>query len=789
MAPQFVVAPEAQDKEHLDFETLIADTSAWLIESSLGDLDGVIEATLDHIRKSFRADRCALLRVSEDQQVVNVAYASYAEGVSRVSGDVNLAEHYPWCARRLLVEHEPVIVSRMADLPAEAALDRASWVQLGTLSNLTIPILVGSAVRELIVIHTVFEERDWSHRYVPRLRLLGEALVNALERQQAFDSLRVSEARLERAAASGGSGCWELDTTTGQVWLTNVARRLYGLTPDEPVTYDRFISRIHPDDRNEVVAHLKAAISTDSRFDEQYRIVLDDGSVRWIHGTGRADGPTRLLGVSVDVTDRVEADREAREQSARVAAAVDVAELGFLEWRVGCGQPFLDTRMRDLLGIGIEVSQDIYELWFSRVHEHDRKALLEQRGRLLAGHFDRFAIEYRYDHPRRGWIWLRHTTRRLEDDRHGGAAYLITAILDITECRRREEDLRAALEEVSRLRQQCQRENIYLRQESRGRLGAELVIGRSPVIRRAVDLAEEVAGTNSTVLLIGETGTGKERFATLIHEASPRRARTIIRVNCSAIPDALIESELFGREKGAYTGALSKQVGRFELASGSTLFLDEISDLPLEMQVKLLRVLQERTIERLGSPRPLPVDVRIIAATNRDLEQAVTDGKFRSDLYYRVNVFPITIPPLRERLEDIPLLVEAFVDELSATMGKRVDAVERASLDALQRYRWPGNVRELRNVVERAMIRTTSRTLHIELPVPATLPSAAASGAPPPGAVLEEVEREHIVRVLHDTGWRIRGKGAAAEVLGLKPTTLESRMAKLGIQRPAPQGT
>ena len=773
-------APVSRLQQHLEFETLISSTSASLIATPFEELDAAVEAALDRIRTFFRADRCALLRVSEDEQVVNVAYASYADGLSHVSGALNLAEYYPWCRHRLVAEHQPVIVSRMADLPPEAALDRASWDQLGTRSNLTVPILVRSGVRHLIVIHTVVEERDWSPEYVPRMRLLGEVLVNALERKQAFDALRVSEARLDRAAASAGSGCWELDMTAGTIWVTDVTRRLYGLTSDEPVTYERFIDMVHPDDREMVDGRLRAALKGDELFDEQYRIVREDGSVRWMHGTGRADGPRRLLGVSVDVTDRIEAEREAREQSERVAAAVDAAELGFSEWSIGSDRIFLDPRMRDLLGIDRGDCQP-QELWLSRVHEDDREALAEERRRLRTGEIRRFAIEYRYEHPHRGWIWLRHTSRRLEGDPKRGGPHFVGAVLDITGHRQREEALRSALEEVSRLRHQYQRENVYLRQESRDRLGSALVIGRSAAIRRALALAEEVAATNSTVLLIGETGTGKERFATLIHEAGPRRARAMIRVNCPAIPEALIESELFGREKGAYTGALSKQIGRFEMANGSTLFLDEISELSLEMQVKLLRVLQERTIERLGGPRSIPVDVRVIAATNQDLERAIRQHTFRTDLYYRINVFPIVIPPLRERIEDIPLLVEAFIDELGPGMGKRFDSVDRSSLEALQHYEWPGNVRELRNIVERAMIRSSGPILQIELPAPVTSP-AALDAAPP--ADLREVEREHIVRVLRDTGWRVRGGGGAADVLGLKPTTLEARMVKLGIHRP-----
>jgi len=254
----------------------------------------------------------------------------------------------------------------------------------------------------------------------------------------------------------------------------------------------------------------------------------------------------------------------------------------------------------------------------------------------------------------------------------------------------------------------------------------------------------------------------------------------MVRVNCAAIPAALIESELFGREKGAYTGALARQIGRFEMADGSTIFLDEISELPLESQAKLLRVLQEKEIERLGSPKRIQVNVRIIAATNRNLAKAVAEGRFREDLYYRLNVFPITAPPLRDRREDIPALVWSFVDEFSRAMGKTIEAITKSSLRALQHYSWPGNVRELRNVVERAMILASGPRLVIDLPGSIPLP------APQPLATLAEVEREHIQRVLEFTHWRVRGAGGAAEILGLPPTTLESRMAKLGLHRHPP---
>ena len=248
------------------------------------------------------------------------------------------------------------------------------------------------------------------------------------------------------------------------------------------------------------------------------------------------------------------------------------------------------------------------------------------------------------------------------------------------------------------------------------RLGPGVIVGRSTAIQRVLEQARQVAATDSTVLLLGETGTGKELIATQIHEQSSRRGRVMVRINCAAIPSTLIESELFGREKGAFTGALARQIGRFELADHSTIFLDEIGDLPFDVQVKLLRVLEERQIERLGSPKAVGVDVRIIAATHRNLEQRIATDAFRQDLYYRLNVFPIDVPPLRERIEDIPLLVWRFVDEFSKSFGKRVDAIPRDNMDALQRYAWPGNIRELRNVVERAMIVAVGHNLTIAIP-------------------------------------------------------------------------
>jgi transcriptional regulator with GAF, ATPase, and Fis domain len=338
------------------------------------------------------------------------------------------------------------------------------------------------------------------------------------------------------------------------------------------------------------------------------------------------------------------------------------------------------------------------------------------------------------------------------------------------------EALQGALEELQQLREGAEQgcPNVRLFGTSR------LIVSESEAVRKALAQVEQVAPTPATVLLIGETGVGKEVFAQAIHELSQRHQRPMIRVSCAAIPSALIESELFGRERGAYTGAITRQIGRFEAANQSTLFLDEIGELSAEVQVKLLRVLQERVIERLGSTQSIKVDVRIIAATNRNLDRAVEDKSFREDLFYRLNVFPIVVPPLRERLDDIPGLVWEFINEFSKSLGKSISSISQESMRQLQRYPWPGNIRELRNVIERAVIMATGPRLTVPMPQ-----AGVARATPTPTALtLKELEIEHIRTALKTTNWRVRGRGGAAERLGLKPTTLESRMVKLGVTRP-----
>lgn len=778
--------------DRVQFETLISDISARLVARTTNIDDALVDG-LHEVRTFFRADRCGLLTVDADRQTVHNTHYALGSSVPAMPTGVDLLTLFPWVGARLLADREPVAVVRLDDLPPEASRDREQLEQLPIRSLLVVPIAIGSAVSRLIALSTYAEEREWPPAFIPRLRVLGELMANAVHRAEAFEALQRSDERMNRAAAAGQCGLWDYDPTTGHFWVTAETRRIYGLTADEPANFDRFVSLVAAADRDRVTTSVTQCLDAQQRFDSTYRIMRGDGVTRWIHAVGTPDQSGRLLGVSVDVTVTVLAEQQQRDQSARLAAAVDAAGFGFSDFRLSDGQTFVDDRLQELFGLEPGTGHDLAGAWFARIEDDYRERIRADWDRVLAGEIDRVTLEYPFRHPTRGRLWLRHVLVHLSGS-HLADSRVIGAVQDVTERRSREVALQAAHDELKRLRDLVERENVYLRKQVARAAPADLVVGHSAAIRRALAMADQVATTASTVLLMGETGTGKERFAEHIHQASPRSARHMVRVNCSAIPSALMESELFGREKGAYTGALSKQIGRFELAHESTLFLDEIGDLPMDMQVKLLRVLQERTIERLGSPRPVSVDVRIIAATNRDLEADVRAGRFRSDLYYRLNVFPIVVPPLRERREDIPDLVEMLVRDVGESIRKHVDSVDPESLHALAEYDWPGNVRELRNVLERAMILSSGRRLIVERPQssrPASSPadltaSAAGSGG---GRSLQAIEREQIVRVLGETGWRIRGQGGAAEILGLKPTTLEGRMRRLGIRRPVSSGT
>ena len=364
------------------------------------------------------------------------------------------------------------------------------------------------------------------------------------------------------------------------------------------------------------------------------------------------------------------------------------------------------------------------------------------------------------------------------------AARTSDLVLAYQDAEKKRETAEKSLIEINQLKKQLEAEKAYLREEIKLEHNHGNIIGESDALKYILYKIEQIAATDTTVLVLGETGTGKELAARAIHEGSKRKNRALVKVNCAALPATLIESELFGHEKGAFTGSSAKKLGRFEIADGATLFLDEIGELPMELQAKLLRVIQDGEFERLGSNITIKSDVRIIAATNRNLEQEVQKGRFREDLWYRLNVFPITMPPLRERIGDIPLLVEFYVKKITKRLGKNNAIVPKIMMDILQNYHWPGNVRELENILERAVINSSGPKLHL---VDDFNRSFADFSKPPKslGAkTLQEVERNHIISVLEQTHWKVSGKASATEILGLNRSTLRARMRKLDISKP-----
>ncbi len=497
-----------------------------------------------------------------------------------------------------------------------------------------------------------------------------------------------------------------------------------------------------------------------------------DDRIVWLRHVVTPDqstsSPERVRGVLIDISQHREVERRLQEEKELADGVIEnLPGLFFMRDRQGRAVRWNKTRER-VLGYSPE---ELAAMPLGDANPpEDRHRLIELLERTLregTGSSEHHML------TKDGRIFpvLAHAARV----NIGGDDYVLGVTLDISPLKQTEAELRRALAELQELRGRLELENAYLRQEIAHR--PEEIVGDSAAIQRVLGQVEQVAATGSTVLLLGETGVGKELVARALHRRSSRQGRPMVKVNCAALPSALVESELFGREKGAYTGALTRQVGRFEAAEGSTIFLDEVGELPVELQAKLLRVLQDGEFERLGSTKTVKVDVRVIAATNRDLAKEVRAGRFREDLFYRLNVFPIHVPPLRERREDILPLVWAFVHEFEATMGKRMETLPRKRADALVDYPWPGNVRELRNVVERAMIVSPGSTLLVEVP--------ALEGSPPDQSTtrLEDVERRHILAVLEAAGWRVRGPLGAATRLGLRPTTLEARMSKLGIKR------
>jgi chemotaxis protein methyltransferase CheR len=450
---------------------------------------------------------------------------------------------------------------------------------------------------------------------------------------------------------------------------------------------------------------------------------------------------------------------------------------GLWDWDIVSDNVFYSDRFREILEYSPEEFAATIDSFRSRLHPEDAEAIWTA----IESHLQErvpYKVEYRLQTKSGEYLWFLARGQAIWNTA-GKAIRMSGWIQDITARKQGELNLKAALSEIKELKEKLEVERAYLQEEIKLEYNYENIIGQSDGLNYVLYKVEQIASSDTTVLVLGETGTGKELVARAIHGLSPRKDRVLVKVNCATLPSNLIESELFGHEKGAFTGAHARQLGRFEVASGATLFLDEIGELPLDLQPKLLRVIQDGEFERLGSAGTIKVDVRVIAATNRNLEEEVQKGLFREDLWYRLSIFPITVPPLRERKEDIALLVDFFVDKIAKRLGKSIESIPTSIMNTLQDYQWPGNVRELENVLERAVINSSGPKLRLvdKLKKPHTDLATTQK-------TLEAVERDHIVRVLDQTNWKVSGKNGAAEILGLNRSTLRARIRKLGIHQP-----
>jgi PAS domain S-box-containing protein len=474
----------------------------------------------------------------------------------------------------------------------------------------------------------------------------------------------------------------------------------------------------------------------------------------------------------------------------RLADAQRIAHLGSWEWDLTSGAFEWSDEVYRIFGLQRHEFNQTYEAALAYLPPDDRALVQEELNKLLASSNHEFALEHRLVRPDGGERVV-YTRGEVILDANGKPLRIFGTIHDITKGKQAEKKLQQAFEEIKGLKEKMEAENIYLREEIQLKNNPPNHVGSSNAIKYVLYKIDQVAHTSTTVLLTGETGTGKNLFARYIHDKSDRRNKNFVNVNCAGLPPNLIESELFGREKGAFTGSTVRQIGRFELADQGTIFLDEIGELSLELQAKLLKVIETGEFERLGSPHAVHVDVRIIASSNRDLEAEVANNTFRKDLFYRLNIFPLTIPALRDRKEDIPLLVNFYTEKFNQTYHKNIKKIPVTILNALENYDWPGNVRELINVVERAVIVSDGPALQLAgqiIPLAVgPVQEKISIGAEPEGTKnLAEMERKHIIRALQETGWKIEGEKGAAQFLGINPSTMRARMRKLGIRRPEP---
>ncbi len=815
------------------FETLITEISAHFSNLPTDRIDSQIEDAQRRVCECLDVDLSALWQWSDSSSTTMALTHLHSppEGPERPE-EIDAQEAFPWSFAR--INEGKTIVIYTESMPPDAARDQEMRRHFGVESSVGIPLSVGERpVVGFLSFDSLKKERRWPEPIVARLELIGQVFANAIIRKQAVESLE-SIRRFESLVTEVSTlfanlntdqvdaqiedtqrricECLDMDLSTLWQWSGNSPHFLTITHMHSPPEGPERPEGINAEEafpwalekmmHGEVLVYSTESMPSEAARDQESRRHFGvESSVNIPLSTG--GGP--LIGVLTfdtvkqerilskqtveklcligelfaNALTRKRADLQMQESQLRLSTATEFAGVGLWAMESDTGYVWVTPRTRSLFHFKEDETLD-YDSFDRVIDPADRERVMQAtQAAIRSG--KKLETEFRIRRPDGSVRWIRAHGNRLPYTK-GKAARLMGASIDITDHRQMEKRLQTQLDEIKGLKQQLERDNINLRKEIDRQHIHDEIVSRSPAMTRILGQVEQVAGTEATVLIEGETGTGKELLARAVHRMSGRKDRPLVTVNCASLPPTLVESELFGREKGAYTGALTRMTGRFEMADGATLFLDEIGELPFDVQAKLLRVLEEGSFERLGSTRSMKVNVRFIAATNQDLSRQVDNGRFRKDLYYRLNVFPIHVPPLKERPEDIPQLVWTFVKQYEKKIGRRIDRVPRRCMEDLQQYTWPGNVRELRNLIERALIVCTSRTLEVPLPQRARAKVQANQN-------LEDFARTHILTVLQQTGWLLSGPGGAAGILGLKRTTLQSKMKKLGIQRPKKNST
>jgi PAS domain S-box-containing protein len=594
-------------------------------------------------------------------------------------------------------------------------------------------------------------------------RLIGNTL-DITEQEELTQELRRREAYLAEAQKLSHTGSFGWDISSGEIFWSDETFRIFELDPKIEITIELIVERTYPDDREAVQQVIERASRDRTEFALEHRLLIPDGSIKYLQVVGRPSTDeghrSEFVGAVTDITNHRQAEEKIREQEIELRQILDLTPHHLYVFGPDGG--LLYVNQFGLAYLGADLAEMVAPSRINFIHPDDRQGYLAEKEKgFLAGKSYEYELRIlRHDGTYR---WFLGRGNPLKDEQGRITRWYNTAI-DIEDRKRAEEEIR--------------KENIALREELSKTSMFEEVIGTSSALQMVLARAAKVAPTDSTVLIMGETGTGKELIARAIHQRSKRSKRPFISVNCAAVPSSLIMSELFGHEKGAFTGAVQRRPGRFEMAEGGTMFLDEVGDLPMETQIALLRVLQEREFERVGGTEVLRTDVRVISATNRDLQAAIADNTFRSDLFYRLNVFPIELPPLRERKGDVPLLVNYFVDRYAKRAGKKIKHIQKTTLETLQEYSWPGNVRELQNVIERSLIITETSEFSIDKSWVANEPQSSAGATE-----RKSNERQRIEAALAQSNGKIAGASGAAAKLGIPASTLESKIRSLRINK------